>query len=357
MILKRRNRKLYWAGTVGLFLLFCLLPRDPCLAEAVILELRNGDRLTGTIVSESGDKVTLDALSIGKVEIPASEIKTRKKISAKRLAKAVGQTIPLVTHKPAETVVAKQPQQQEVKKRAESAKPIPAVTPPSTPKVAQPKRKLWKFDLQLGANLQNNQKSTEVYTGDFKVEYGDPKTRFRDTMEYHGSYGKIDGVLSANNMNGLVRTEFDIAKKVFIFDAGGAGYDEVRKIDFTYEDSFGVGYTMVKMTNLVLRVDTGANYQEQFFSNDGAKEYFSPRLGGKSSWKISSKWDVTQLFEFYPRSGDLEDYRLRSEATLRFLLNSYLSLNLRVADVYDTRPALGVSPNDLQINSTIGVHF
>ena len=111
------------------------------------------------------------------------------------------------------------------------------------------------------------------------------------------------------------------------------------------------------MTNFVMSVDAGANYQKQFFSNGTSTEVFSPRLAEKSSWKISSKFEVSQVFEFYPRSADLEDYRLRAEGILRYLLNNHISLNLRVAEIYDTRPASGVTPNDLQINSTIGVHF
>jgi hypothetical protein len=205
--------------------------------------------------------------------------------------------------------------------------------------------------------LYQDPQGTLLYTGDFKADYGDPKTRFRHTFDYHVRYGKVDNVPSANNMNGLIRTEFDIAKKIFIFNAAGAGYDHIRKIDFSYEDSFGIGYTLIKMTNFVLSVDGGVNYQKQFFSNGQEPEVFSPRLGEKSSWKISSKFEVSQTFEFYPRSGDFEDYRLRAEGILRYLLNDHISLNLRVAEIYDTRPAPGVTPNDLQINSTIGFRF
>jgi hypothetical protein len=338
-----------------------LIPPNLCRGEEVILQLRNGDRLTGNIISESTNKVTLDAVSLGKVQIPVAQIKSRKRIASKHSPKAAEQTAlqnpPVAPAKKPDTVAAKESQTPAVKKPAESPKERSSVAPGPKPKPVQPKRKLWKFDLQLGANLQYNQKNTELYTGDFKADYGDPKTRFRNTFDYHVRDGRLDDQVSANNMNGLIRTEFDLAKKYFVFNAAGAGYDEIRKIDLTYEESFGVGYTLVKMTNFVLSVDFGANYQEQFFSDGTAKEYFSPRLGEKSSWKLSSKFEVTQAFEFYPRSANLEDYRVRSEAVLRYLLSTFLTLNLRVADIYDTRPAPGVTPNDLQINSTIGVHF
>jgi hypothetical protein len=334
---------------------------DLCHAQEVILQLRNGDRLTGAILFEDSRKIILDAAIIGKIEIPIEQIKTRKKVVLKRSLKAGGQVsqpgAPGAAAPKPETVAGKESPPPAEQKSNEAPKVAPAAALAPKPKPIEPKRKLWKLDLQLGANLQFNQKDTELYTGDFKADYGDPKTRFRHTFDYHVRYGKVDNVTSANNMAGLIRTEFDVAQKVFLFNAAGAGYDEIRKIDFTYEDSFGVGYTLVKMTNFVLSVDAGANFQKQFFSNGTATEIFSPRLGEKSAWKISSKFEVSQTFEFYPRSTDFEDYRLRAEGILRYLLNNHLSLNLRVAEIYDTRPAAGVTPNDLQINSTIGVRF
>ena len=48
---------------------------------------------------------------------------------------------------------------------------------------------------------------------------------------------------------------------------------------------------------------------------------------------------------------------LRIETNLRYWLKTYLSLNLTVINLYDTRVAQGVEPNDLQIRSSIGVKF
>jgi len=211
------------------------------------------------------------------------------------------------------------------------------------------------MDVQLGMNLHYNQQDNTLYSGIFKATYGGK--RFRHIFNYNINYGKTDDTISANNMNGLVRTEFDVAKKVFVFNAAGAGYDEIRKIDFTYEDSFGVGFTAVKLTNFVATVDVGLNYQEQFFSDGTTKEYFSPRLGEKVTWKISKRVELTEAFEFFPRSVSLDNYRLRFETTVAYLLNPHLTLNLRAVDLYDTQPAAGVTPNDLQIISTLGVRF
>ena len=361
--------------------------------------------MTGAIVAEDQNQVTLDIEFIGIVDVPVAQIKSRKKVRRKNVPKITtatteakagesagkrqrledlfarykaGAVTPavyqeqraLILAEPAKPI-APQPSLASVPPAASAPKPSSALAqtpksqepakpaakllapPPNPPKPKEPKR--WILDLQLGMNLHFNQQDNELYSGIFKANYGGK--RFRQIFNYNINYGKTDGLISANNMNGLARTEFDVAKKVFVFNAAGAGYDDIRKIDFTYEESFGVGFTMVTLTNFVASIDAGVNYQEQWFSDGTSKEYFSPRLGEKAVWKISSKVELAEAFEFYPRSASLDNYRLRVETTLRYLLSHYLTLNLRVVDLYDTQPAPGVTPNDLQIISTLGVRF
>jgi len=367
--------------------------------------------MTGAIIVEDQHQVTLDIEFIGVVDVPVAQIKSRKKVRRKNVPKTATATLravspteakagesagkrqrledlfarykagavtlavyqeqrALILAEPAKPI-APQPSLASVPPAAAAPKPSSALAqtpkspepakpaakisapPPNPPKPKEPKR--WILDLQLGMNLHFNQQDNELYSGIFKANYGGK--RLRHIFNYNINYGKTDGIISANNMNGLIRSEFDVAKKVFVFNAAGAGYDDIRKIDFTYEESFGVGFTMVTLTNFVASIDAGLNYQEQWFSDGTSKEYFSPRFGEKAVWKISSKVELAEVFEFYPRSASLDNYRLRLETTLRYLLSHYLTLNLRVADLYDTQPAPGVTPNDLQIISTLGVRF
>jgi len=160
-------------------------------------------------------------------------------------------------------------------------------------------------------------------------------------------------------MNGSVRLEFDLAKakKLYLYNVDGAGYNEVRKIDLGYDESLGAGYKIIALTNFVGSMDVGVNHQEQFFSNGTSKTYQAFRIGEQMNWKISPKLMLDQKFEYYQRFTGWEDYRLRFEANLKYLVMPNITLNLTGIDLYDTQPAPGVTRNDLLLRASVGVAF
>jgi putative salt-induced outer membrane protein YdiY len=158
-------------------------------------------------------------------------------------------------------------------------------------------------------------------------------------------------------MDGSWKVEYDIRKRFSFYNAMGAGYDEIRKIDLRYDIGPGVGYKWIVRTNFVLGTEIGANYQEQFFSDDTTKERYALRLAEESWWQISNKLRIDEKVEFFPKVENFSDHRLRIESNLSYLLRNNLTLKFTVIDLYETRPAKNVSNNDLQIRSSIGIKF
>jgi hypothetical protein len=332
-----------------------------CRAETVTLHLRNGASVTGEMISLDTTFITITNAALGKIAVPVLEVQRMEK---KPLAQPVG---PATNAPPAQTSTTNPPPAAPVTPAAVTNKPpATAAQPAPTPKPAaaaaaapvKPKPpKRWNIDAQLGADLQYNQSERQLYYGRVKWTYG--KDRFRSIIDYLVNYGRTDGILSANDMNGSVRVELDLekAKRLFLFDAAGAGYNEIRKIDLSYDDSFGLGYKLITWTNLTLNTDFGINYQRQHFSDGTAKDYGAVRLGELMAWKISSRWFLDEKYEIYPRFTDFGDYRMRFETNFRYLLSNSLNLNLTLIDQYDTQPAPGVTRNDLLLRATLGFKF
>ncbi len=347
------------------------------LGDTVVLHLKNGDHLTGKIAVEDLSKVVLITTWSTNVVVPLSAIDKREKIPETPPAATI--TLPGDnTNHPAAVVTTNgapaKPATTTVMSNGVAVIKVGTNLPPITAK--PPKR--WNFDTQVGLNLQYNKKESELFYGAFKANYG--FEQFRQIIDFKVNYGKSAGVISANNMYLNYRDEYDITKnkRAFLFNAVGAGEDQIRKIHSYFDESFGTGYKFIDHTNFVLSGDTGLNYQRQYLYNKVTKNSASMRFGEVLTWKINPRLTFDQKFEFYPTLASFDefhskatatvphpavaglgDYRARFEANVSYKLNATGNIycNLTMIDAYDTKPAAGVTQNDLQIRIALGMKF
>ena len=309
--------------------------------------LQNGDRISGVIVQESNDTITIQSPVVGKVTLQSSQVQRRE------TAPVAAPAAPTPPATPAAPVPATTP---EVK--APTPPPVQAkvVTPPPPPAKAKGP-KLWNTDIQLGMNLRYGTTHSQEYLATASSTYG--KDRLREPLDYQFIYGKALGVISANRMTGSSKTDFDLSKKVYVYNIAGAGYDQVQKIDQQYEIGPGMGFETINhpKSHFVLKTELGFSFMEQFRSDGSDKTTYSARIAEIFTWQVWDKLTADGRFEFYPNLQDIGNYRVRMEGTLRYPLLKNLSLNLVVIDLYDTEPVLGVTKNDMQIRSALGIKF
>lgn len=316
---------------------------------SVVILLKNGDQLTGIVVAENASRLILKSPLLGRTRIPLQDIASRRAPTPPPVAQ-------VAVPPPQKPPTAAGPQPAPTPAGRTNAPPPAAASKPTTPPPPPPpKPRPWHVDLQFGSSMQYNQQDVEIYYGKAGFNYSQDKLRI--TAEYKRNFGTFNKVLSVDNMDGLFRTEYDLTKSVFAFNAAGAGYDLIRLIELRYDDSLGLGYKLVTRPNLRINGDIGANIQHLDFTRDPPHSYISFRIGESVFWKITEKLTLDQKIEFMPRSLGLQNFQVRGEATLSFSITSLLNLNFTMADTYDDRPAAGISPNDLQFRSSIGFRY
>jgi hypothetical protein len=325
-------------------------------AATTVLHLKNGDRIAGTIVSEDTNHVVITTSWIKDLSVPLIQIEKRE-----LLPETPANKIAVADQKPASVATTN------AAPKTNAAASV-VVTAPVKP-TAVPKKKHWKGEAKVGADFLYGAKDQQTYYGRFKLTYehpyeSDPKHFFRNVTEFGLDYGRTEGVLSADRMDGSDKVDLDFGKrKLFVYNLGAAGYDRVRKIDLHYEIGPGLGYHVLACTNLTANMEAGASYQVQYRSDGTATnaststENFYFRFAEDFSWKINKTLAWSEKFEFFPQVEDLRQFRSRFETTLSYGIWQNVSLNLSMLNLYDTRPARGVPNNDLQIRSSVGVTF
>ncbi|MCL5096447.1 MAG: DUF481 domain-containing protein [Candidatus Omnitrophica bacterium] len=384
------------------------------------LHLRNGDQLTGTVIAEDTNQVTILTAWTNRVHLPKNFIVSRETLAlTPPVAPPSGQPTPAKltleptpsTQKPApEPGAPSKPRTPaELNQRLEEITTLyeadkitageyhaqrarivdelsrlrpaelvsvpgsaaPARLPPSPPPAPAPVERVtpeqlwrerlwltrWHGNVQFGVNLNYGTVDSQTWNGQVQAAYA--RDQFRHSMEYDVSYGRTEGVLSANRMSGSIKNELDLEKgqPLYAYHLGMYGYDEIRRVNFSFQEGVGLGYHLVQQSNLVVNVEWGGNYQGDYYIDQDSVQYFSLRIGEDLSWKITPKLTFAQKAQYTPEVTDYGNYKLRFEATLIYPFLKRLTLNLDVIDLYDSLPAEGVTGNDLQILSTVGYNF
>jgi len=319
------------------------------LAQTVSVELKNGDRITGQIISETGSRVVLSNSYAREIAIPLAEISKRTPLPAVTNTAVIAAT---ATNAPAKAT-----------NGVALAKAVAATNMLFT----APALRYWHGDIQLGMDLIFSQRDREIYSAKAKLIYA--RNRFKTVIDYDATYGRSESeetvngkvektmTTDANRMNGAVKTDFDVMKKWYVYNLGGAGYDEIRKIDLRYEVGPGVGYHLIQWTNFFANTEVGATYQREERSDGSELSRFFGRVGQNAAWKITPRFTWDEKFEYLLQFEDPSQYRMRFETNFRYAMLQNIFLNFSFIDIYDSQPANGVTQNDVQVRSSVGVKF
>lgn len=303
------------------------------VVKTEIIQLKNGDRITGEVLKEDETSISVKTRWNAELVLPKAEIEKRQ------VKTPVPEPVKIL---PVPAVI----------------DPLPAPAVVQQPPATLPKPKgVWKTNIQLGADLRESTVSSYMYSASTKVTYA--RGTWHNAADFRYSYGKSGNTLSADRMDGTLKTDLDVGqnREWFLYALGGVGYDKVRKIDYQYEIGPGVGRHLLTRTNMALNAEIGFSFQEQNFSNASRRNELRLRLAEDYFWKLNSKVKLEQKAEIQPAFDNPADYRFRFETTVSYTLFNNVSWNVTLIDLYDSKPTTGVSNNDLQIRSGIGVSF
>jgi len=317
---------------LGLIAIVCLISNLALRAQETILHLTSGDRVTGEIVEANEQRVLVKTAWGGTITVPREFLVRMEAV------------VPPATNAPAIAITA-------------------ATNSPAQAQANKPKEtKEWKFDGSLGADMIRGERDRDIYFAQMSLTYAhpyksSPKKFFRNKLDYRADYGTTDGETSANRMSLADKTDFDFGAHAYFYNYVGGGYDDVRLINAQYEIGPGVGYHLFRRPNFVANVETGVTYQYQDRDAEGEVESLYGRVGQDITWKLYPRIVLTQKSSVLVSMEDAEELQFRLEANLSFGLLQYLSLNLTAIELFDTQPVAGVSQNEFQLRSSLGVTF
>lgn len=333
-----KGKSIVVSFTVLLLLLSC------GLASADEVWLKNGDRLTGKVVSLEGGTLVFKTTYAGDLSIKWEEVGNLK------------------TDEPVKVVLGDETTAQgpvspgdsgRVKVKAEQvAEPVTVEL--ANIKTINPRPPL-RMDLRInfGLNISDGNSNTQNIYGEGEFVARTDKNRYTVGALYKRS--EDEDVKTADKMLGYMKYDHFFTKKWYGYANAAAEKDEFKDLDLRTTLGIGAGYQIIESERTNLSIEVGPSYVNEDFIVAEDNSYIAGRWGLRFDYYILPK--SLQYFLYHTGLQSLEeseDLTLFTQTGFRIPLYKNLNLAAQFNWEYDKSPSPGKEKNDYTYILTIG---
>jgi len=354
------------------------LPILACLFSSLLfadqVTLKNGDRLTGTVVKSDGKTLLLhtDAADDVTLKMDAiQDIKTDAQlhVTLKDGKSAVGPVtitdgkIEIAT-KSSGTVEAAKDDVTLIRNDAEQASYDKSLHPGLLHG--------WTGGTTVGFSVARGNSQTENLA--LAINAVHPTINSKITLYESSIYTRNDLAspsIVANLTTAGLRYDHDLTPKMFAFGAADFMSNALQYLDLRQVYTGGLGYHAIKNDNTILDFLGGVNYTHETYSN-GARipgtgafvsygvtnRLVALTLGEELNKKLGKSTVLTQNVYFYP---DLQKYRGEYRFTFSFgtvtKINKWFGWQNQFGDIYVSNPPVGAKKNDVLLTTGLNIAF
>lgn len=364
-----------------LLVLFWVLCVSAAAADQVTL--KNGDHLTGTIVSGDEKTLLLKTEFVGDVTIQWDAITAIDSSQNLNLTLKDGKRLTGKVSTSDGTVVV----------AAINATSTPGSAPKSgivavrndaeqvsfdeqAQKMAHPKfTYFWSGLFDTGLALTRGNSQTASYTLSGLAVRETPRDKLTLSAGY--VYASDDTVspsrTTANAITSSIRGDLNLSPRVFVFAVAGFQTNELQHLDLRQIYGGGFGYHVIKTDRNVLDVFGGFNYDRDEFSSYVLTNPTPPPptttiaaitqnsaealIGEEFDSKFSKRSTFTERFVVFPNLSHTGEYRFLFNSALATQLKNWLSWQFTFTDNYISYPPPGLKGNDLVLSTGLRVSW
>jgi putative salt-induced outer membrane protein len=332
-------------------------------ADQVIL--KNGDRATGSIVSKTGDTLTVKSAHFGTITIPWAEVQQITTENPVTVVLPNGESLkgPVTTRDGSVAVVT--PDKEQRVPISELVTLRDAATQATYERLLRPAwTDLWAGGAAFG--LAGTQGNAETNTLTAAV-VANRLTNTDKTSVYFNAIkasALVDGLSAetARAIRGGIAYSHNITARTFWSLFNDYEYDRFQNLDLRVVAGGGLGFIAWKGERGRLDLLAGASWNretfaalppEPGFTRNSAEAYF----GDDFTYKLTSVTALTQSLRVFPNLSDGGQFRANFDLGATTRLLRWLTWNITISDRYLSNPIPGRQKNDFLYQTSIGVLF
>ena len=319
---------------------------------ADVVSLRNGDRLTGTIVRKETDELVLQTTYAGELKIRWQDVEHVEADQPIDVYLEDGRHLKGTIAIGAEGQMIVQPAGEE------SAAPfdveqIKWINP--APNISGEGTK-WQGRFNIGAAETSGNTSTQKLHVDAEVIARTLKNRYTARLEVN--HGRSEGEVNESNALGYLKYDRFLSPKWYAYLNGSAERDRFKDIELRSVLGAGSGYQFIETPRTNLSLEAGLSNVHTDFDLAPDEDYPAARWALKYEQFIGqTKLQFFHRHEVLIGIGDVKRSFMRSMTGLRMPVIEKVDATLQYNLDWDNNPAPGRVPTDRALLFTLGYQF
>jgi putative salt-induced outer membrane protein len=362
------------------FLLLSIAIFSPAILADTI-SLKNGDRLTGTILKSDGKTLVLKTEFAGDVTLQWAAVDTINSTQPLHVGLAGGQIVngPVatkdgeiqVTTSSAGVVSASKDSVEVIRSDAEQAAYDAGLERLRHPHLGD----FWSGTLDTGLSVTRGNSSTLSYTLSGRAVRATERDKI--TVYTTAVYGKTEipppTQVIAHQITGGVRADINVSYRWFVFAGTDFNSNALQHLDLQNVVTGGAGAHIIKTKTTQFDLFAGAGYNQEFFGS-----YLSPNptpppatittdavtqrnaeanAGEEFDAKLGSRSTFSETFNYFPNLSGPSGYRYTFNSVLSTAISKWLGWQFSLADNFISNPPDGIKGNDLLISTGLRLTF
>lgn len=234
---------------------------------------------------------------------------------------------------------------------------VPAPISITAPVVVAPNKVkyAWNNTVSAGLTLARGNSDFTLVTAGYNAIKKTPVNEY--DIDVKGAYGEQSSVPNVDNYEGSLQWNHLFTDRVYGYLRGDGLHDYIANVDYRITIGPGLGYYLLKETNLTLSVEGGVSDEEQSLGDGTAENFATLRAADKFEYKINGHARFWQNFEILPEVDRWDNYVANFEIGAETSFTKSWSLKTYLDDNYNNRPALEHLKNDVKLVAGVAYKF
>jgi putative salt-induced outer membrane protein YdiY len=357
------------ARSVLLIAILCFLVVS---ARADQVTLKNGDRLTGTIVKSDAKIMLIKTEFASEVSVQWDAVTSITSTQPLHLGLKDGETVvgtvatsdgkfEVATKTtgevtaPKDTVVAVRNDEEQEAYDAEIARL-------RNPRLTD----FWSGILDTGLSVTRGNSATLTYNLSAKAARVTTRDKISvySTAVYATDATTPPSRTTAHAIRGGIRGDLNVDDRLFVFGFSDFEFDQFQHLDLRNVLGGGLGYHVINTKNTVFDVFGGGDFEQEYFSPNPPTEPTSLTrksgeivLGEELNTKVNNRTTFSEKFSLFPNVSNVGEYRFQLDATAATRLKTWLSWQVTYSDRYLSDPLPGLKKNDVLLSTGLRLTF